>query len=154
MNTMRTVLVMGLMGLLMFATACGGGKPEAKLAKHLDAIADIMEENKESPEEGVKKLESYIQSNGPEIAEETGKLVVEFDKMMAEGKDPKEDEGSKERVEEITTALEKPFKRLMEVAPAFQEAFEKDDAAKAYIEKNVAGRFEVLKDILPGGGGS
>jgi len=139
---LRVVLIMGLMGLLVLASACGGGKPEEQLAKHMNKIADIMENHTESPEDGVKELESYVQSNGPEMAEQMGKLIVEIDKM-------EDEEAMKTRIEEITKTLKEPMERMQKVGPSFEKAMKGDDAAKKYIEDHVVKRFAVLKDVLP-----
>ena len=131
-----------LLALLIAPFLGGCSKPEDKIASHIEAMAEIMEDNADSPEDGVKKLESYLQDNGPTIARHVGEMIVELDKID-------DDAEAKERLKEMKDTLETVSKKFEETSSKFQAAVGKDKAATEYVMKVTLGRFMPLAEVLP-----
>ena len=78
--------------LLVLAVAlsalAGCSKPEDKLGEHLMSLADIMNDNRDAPEEGVAELRFYLRAHLPEMLELAATLVVELDEIAKQAGKP------------------------------------------------------------------
>ncbi len=145
MKRSNLFIVAGIVVGLVFATGCG--KPEDKLAKHSEAMGKIMEDNVESPKEGVEELHSYLQANLPEIMKLTGEAMVELDEI----EDPKE---RAERAKEMATTLKEVAEKMQESGMKFSGAvMTNEDAMKYGTEwaKSWEATAEALSDVVPMG---
>lgn len=140
---MRQNLVLSLVifALVSLLAACGG-KPEEKIADHIEEMSEICEDNMDSPEDGVKELRGYLHDNLPDMMEQVGEALVELDKI--------EDDGErKERLEEMTKALEEAVKNYGGKCESFAEKAMGDEGAMKEVMA-IQKRFEMLGDL--GGG--
>ena len=132
------LILIAAIGLLFMVTSCA--KPEEKLADHASNINEIMEDNMDSPKDGVDDLRDYLRSNLPEMLELAGKLSSEF--MAIEDED-----GRKERTEEVQKMIEEQEKKLSETGMKFfGKVMEDKDAAKHVGE--IAESYEKMEEVF------
>ena len=111
---------------LGFLVACSG--PEDQLADKMEDLTSILEDNMDSPDEGVKDVRKFLINETPEIMRLIGEIAVELDKI--------EDADERaERLEEIIKTLEEPGKKLAEIGEKFgDKAKDNKDAQKEMQE--------------------
>jgi TolA-binding protein len=127
LSRLRLIALTLLLTLALLLSACGK-KPEDSLAKHLDAMSEIMEKNMDKPADGIDKLRSYLHDNLPDMAEQVGKMVVELEKMDKEA-------DIKARAEEMNKSLKESGDKFEKQMKSFGEkAFSDADAQKKMAE--------------------
>lgn len=124
-NPTHFILVTAVLAL---AITTGCGKAEDKLLDHSGEIAEIMEDNVDSPADGVEEIHEYVRKNLPDMMSQVGKLLVELDEID----DPKE---RSERAGEIVKKFTEKSKEWTEVSMKFAAAAAKDKAAAKYGEE-------------------
>ena len=133
------LILVAAIGLLFMVANCA--KPEDKLADHADNINEIMEDNMDSPKDGVDDLRDYLRSNLPEMLELVGKLNAEFMEID-------DDDERKERTEALAKLLEEKQKTLTETGMKFfGKVMEDEEAAKhvGEIAESYAKMEKVMK---------
>lgn len=124
-NYRITMTVVAILTSLLLVAGCS--KPEEKVAKHLENIAEIMDDHKDKPKKGIEELREYVRDNLPAMAEAAAEAVVELDKI-------EDDKERVKRAEEMLKALEKPVKKVKESSGKFQEKVAKDKDAMKLME--------------------
>jgi hypothetical protein len=146
---MQTRLILATT-ILSLAIATGCGKPEDKMLDHSEELASIMEDNVDSPADGVEEIHKYVRKNLPGMLEQVGKLLVELDEID----DVKE---RAERATEIAKKFAEASKKSSAAAMKFAEAVMKDEAAAKY-GKEWAEKWEKaaapLQGLMMGLGGA
>lgn len=130
--------------LLAFALTLGAcGKPENKIGGHLEKMTEIMNDNMDSPADGINELRTYLHKNLPDMAEQVGKIVVELEGMEKE-------EDIKERLTQIKENTKESMKAFGEAANKFEEKVKGNpDAAKKLGE--LAEKWMPLAEQVKGG---
>jgi ElaB/YqjD/DUF883 family membrane-anchored ribosome-binding protein len=157
LHRLRLIALTLILALALALAACSK-KPEATLAKHLDAIAEIMEKHADKPADGVDKLRAYLHDNLPEMAEQIGKMIVELEKINTE-------DAMKKRAEEYQAAIKPSIEKLQKQSIPFGGKVMSDEKASkkiAEIQANWQPVAENLAGVLmmiglagaggPGGG--
>jgi len=130
--------------LLVLAVAlsalAGCSKPEDKLGEHLMSLADIMNDNRDAPEEGVAELRFYLRAHLPEMLELAATLVVELDEID-------DNDARAERAKEIAATLKRPIMRVGKAGMRFGEAASKDKAAMKMLME-IGESYEGLEEVL------
>jgi len=131
------------------ALICGSGckSPEEKLAANAEEIAEIMDEHKDSPADGVKALREYLQENLPDMAENVAQLWVDLDSAESTSE-------RHERLDEIMETLTDGAEKLTKAGAAFGKAAMKDEGAAEEMEAIVEqyAIFRDLEALVEGGG--
>ena len=142
----RLTSVVVILAMFSLVALSGCSKPEDKLAGHIESMTGIMDDNMDSPKDGVEELHAYMQKNLPGMMEQIGEAMVELDKI--------EDGAERaERAKEMADALESASKKMMEVGTEFgMKASTDEDAMKYGMEwaaswEKAAGAMEAFSDI-------
>lgn len=125
---------------LAFSALSGCSKPEDKLGDHLMTLADIMNDYRDEPEDGVAQLRYYLRAHLPEMLELSATLVVELDEIKDDGE-------RKERAKEIASTLKYPAGRVAKAGMRFGQAVEKDKAAQKLLME-IGESYMGLEDVL------
>ncbi len=137
---MRRIVVVALLSVLsLSATSCGGGS-ESEIADYLEEVTDIMDDNMDSPADGIEELVEYVRDVLPDAMAAIGRAMVELDEI--------EDNGDRRRrAREMLAELKGPMKDLKKVAEAFGKKAEKDEDAKKAI-RDLEDRFKSLEEVF------
>ncbi len=139
---MKTRLTLALMAFaLILSTGCS--KPEEKLAKHTEKMGAIMEDNLESPKDGVEELHEYMRDNLPEMMSLVGEMMTELDQI---------EDGSEraDRAKEMVTTLKEAAEAQKETGTKFAMAAMADKDVQEYVEKH-GGTYEKTAEALMDG---
>ena len=133
----RCILAVACLSLLVSA---GCGKPEEKLAKHVESLGKIMEDNVSSPKDGVEKIRSYLRANLGDMLEAAGDFAADLDKID----DPA---ARATRAKEGVALLKTAVQAAMEPGQKFMAAaMENEEATKAV--KEIVESWEKTGDAL------
>ena len=136
--------------MILLLPGCSSG-PEGKLAGHIEAITEILDDGKSDPEDAIEEIHEYLRENTPEIFKLVGEALVALDEVSDD------DEELEELLESWQEELEEPMEELQEAAEGFMMvAFTDEDAMEAVEE--MAERYEeigeMIEDLIEGGGSS
>lgn len=117
-------MIVALMGCLVVSCS----KPEDELISRMEDIGEIMEDNMETPEEGVDELIAYIETYGAESSRLSAELAIEL-VSIEDGSD------RKDRIKEVYKALSKEIKNLEGITDKFDKRVSKNDRAKERMDE-------------------
>jgi len=137
-NGQRPFIGVMLALALFVMSACQSARPEAKLARHLEAINTIMVEHKDDPAAGVDALRSYLHSDLPDMMEESAEVLL----MLQEVDN---DQERIKRAKRLHKVLSGPMRDFINHEAAFKRALRKDPEAR----KKLAEVMDPLHRILP-----
>lgn len=120
------IIIASVVAAIAITTGCGSA--EDKLLDHSGDLAEIMEDNVDSPADGIEEIHKYVRKNLPSMMEQVGKLLVELDEID----DPK---ARAERATEIAKKFAEKSKEYQETAAKFGAAMMKDKDAGKYAKE-------------------
>lgn len=123
---MRTYAASMLIALALLLVGCGGA--EGEIANYIEDATEIMEDNLDSPEEGVDDLVEYLEENLPTAMSIFGEAMVELNRI-------EKTSDRKERLKEMLSEIEEPMKAFTAVSQKFAKAVKKDDDASEKMER-------------------
>ena len=115
-------------------------KLTGEIVDYLEELTDIMDDNKDSPADGIEEIQDYARDVLPDALAAVGRAIVELDEI--------EDNGDRrKRAREMLNEIKGPMKDFMKVGKAFGNKAEKDEECKEALRKLEA-RAKSLEDVF------